>query len=209
MKMKKALAVVLTVVMLVLPLTVSSFAVSSEVVTAPVKTAYNDAEYFNPIGLVISVDGNEITYSPANTKFRFSPALNELLTVETTAVSVFYNNELVGTVPVSVSHILGDLTAINNGHGHYCLGCGVLHDFEKHNVEEWIPNDDAGIFIAQTQTGYCTVCGAEVTETIPGSEKFLGLFDIENGSLTETELTIVTYFYQIVVSLIQTLVGIS
>ncbi len=208
MKTKKALAVILAVVMLVMPLAVSSFAATvSEIITTPIKTAYNDSEYFNPQGLVIFVDDEEISYSPTDTNFRFDPALNELLTVEITEVVVYYNNVLVGTVPVTVKHILGELTAINHGHGNYCLGCGQLHNFENHTVDEWIPNDDGGIFIQQTQTGFCTICGAEVTESIPGTEKFITLFD--EGALTELEGSIVAYIYMIAVSLIQMLVGIS
>ena len=52
MKTKKALAVLLAVVMLVMPLAVSSFA-AGEIIASPVKTAYTDAEFFNPQGLEI------------------------------------------------------------------------------------------------------------------------------------------------------------
>ncbi len=229
MKTKKALAVLLAVVMLVMPLAVSSFAAGT-ILTNPVKTVYNDSEYFNPQGLVILVDGEEIVYSPDDTKFRFDPALNEFLTVETTEVAVYYNNQFIATVPITVEHILGELTTVGNGHGRYCLGCGTIHEFEKHYeyslgddpnvleegtgdydyVTDWIPNDDGGIFTMQTATGKCSVCNAEVTKSIPGSEKFLFLFDIESeDSLTGLESTVLLYFYQIVVSLIQTLVGIS
>lgn len=231
MKTKKALAVLLAVVMLVLPLAVSSFAATENaIVTNPVKTNYNDTEVFNPQGLTISVNGEEITYTPADENFRFMPALGELLSVETTEILVYYNNTIVGSIPVTVEHILGELTAVGNGHGYYCLGCGTLHNFEKHYdysfgedpnkfedgtddfdyVGEWIPNDDGGIFTMQTTTGICNVCNAEVTRTIPGSEKFLTLFDFENeNAMTELESTIIVYFYQIAVSLIQMLVGIS
>ena len=45
MKTKKALAVLLAVVMLVMPLAVSSFAAAENgIVAGPVKTAYNDSE---------------------------------------------------------------------------------------------------------------------------------------------------------------------
>lgn len=211
MKTKKALAVVLAVVMLVMPLAVSSFAATvNEIITNPVKTAYNDSEHFNPQGLSILVDNELIVYSPADAKFRFDPALNELLTVETTEIAVYYDNALVGTVPVTVEHILGELTAINHGHGNYCLGCGTLHNFKDHTVEEWIPNDDGGIFIQQTQTGFCTVCGAEVTENIPGTEKFYTVITgASPNGMTETEFMIVDYLNKILVTLIQMFVGIS
>ncbi len=208
MKTKKALAVLLAVVMLVMPFAVSSFAASENgIVAGPVKTAYNDSEYFTPVGIVVSYEGKTVTYVPGDSKFRFTPALDELLTVETTEVIVFYNNEVVGTVKISVDHVLGELVSIANGHGKYCLGCGQLHEFEDHDVPEFIPNDDGGFFTLQTETGYCSVCKAEVTQTIPGSEKFLNAFDSENLTLLEAE--IIGYIYTILVSLIQSFLSIS
>ncbi len=226
MKTKKALAVLLAVVMLVMPLAVFSFAATSEIVTKPLKTAYNDSEHFNPQGLVILVDGNNIVYTPADTKFRFDPELDELLSVETTSIDVYYSNELVANIPVTVEHILGELTAVGNGHGKYCLGCGSLHEFENHYdysqgdpdkyepsagdydyVVEWIPNDDGGIFVPQTTTGRCSVCDAEVTRNIPDSETFLSIF--EGETMSGMESMILSFFNMIVVSLIQMLVGIS
>ena len=160
MKTKKALAVLLAVVMLVLPLAVSSFAATdSTIVSGPTKTAYTDSEYFNPLGIVITTNtGSVVSYTTDNNKFRFDPALNELLPVNTddtgavipTEVAVYYDNEYVGSVEVVVNHILGELTPIGNGHGKFCLGCGTLHEFEDHVISEWIPNDDGGIFFAQT-----------------------------------------------------------
>ncbi len=217
MKTKKALAVLLAVVMLVMPLAVSSFAATaSAIVSGPIKTVYTDSEYFNPLGIVIATNtGTVVTYTPDNDKFRFEPALNELLAVNTddagtvipSEVAVYYDNEYVGSVEVTVNHVLGELTALGNGHGKFCLGCGTIHEFEDHMVSEWIPNDDGGIFVAQTQTGYCDVCGAEVTEQIPGSESFMNLFD--GPGLTELEATIITYINMILVPLIQMLTGIN
>lgn len=209
MKTKKALAVVLAVVMLVLPLAVSSLAASAiSIVSDPIKTTYNDSEHFNPQGLTVNVDGVDVVYSPADEKFRFDPALNELLTVETTEVFVYYDNVIAGTVTITVGHIIDEkLTAIDNGHGQYCLGCGSLHNFTEHNVPEWIPNDDGGIFVLQTETGYCSDCGAEVTRTIPGSSSFDSLFDVENGS--ELEITVLSVMRIVLLSLVQMLTGIS
>lgn len=207
MKTKKALAVFLAVVMLVMPLAVSSFAATANsIIVGPIKTAYTDAENFNPIGIVISYENEVITYTPGNTAFRFEPALNELLTVETTEVAVYYNNKFIATTPITVEHVLGELISIDNGHGKYCLGCGTLHEFEHHTVTNWIPNDDGGIFTLQTKTGVCDICGAEVTETIPDSAKFSTLF---GGIMTETEFMIVDYLNKILVTLIQMFVSIK
>lgn len=205
MKTRKALAVLLATVMLIVPLAVSSFAAGTISVNAE-KTAYTDAECFNPNGLVITFDGTRIEYSATDANFRFIPALNEALTVEDTEVFVYYKNELVGSVPVTVEHVLGELVSIDNGHGKYCLGCGELHEFEAHTITNWIPNDDGGIFVMQTRTGSCDICGGTFTENIPGSEKFLNLFPV--GGTTELETTIIGYIYDIAVSLIQMIVGI-
>ena len=207
MKTKKALAVILAVVMLVMPLAVSSFAADNGIIAGPTKTAYNDAEYFSPLGIVISYEGDEIAYTPGDSNFRFLPALNELVTIDTTEIIVYYNNEEIGVAEITVDHVLGELTIIDNGHGKFCLGCGKLCEFEEHDVPEFIPNDDGGFFTLQTETGYCTVCKAEVTQTIPGSEKFLIAFDTEN--MTEFEAEIVGYIYMILVSLIQSFLSIS
>lgn len=215
MRTKKALAVLLAVVMLVMPLAVSSFAAGG-IVSGPIKTVYTDSEYFNPLGISVTTDsGSIVAYTPGDANFRFDPALNELLAVNAddvgtalpTTVAVYYANEYVGSVEIIVNHVLGELTAVGNGHGKFCVGCGTIHEFEAHTVSEWVPNDDGGIFVAQTQTGYCDVCGAEVTETIPGSETFLSLFDGDN--ITELEGTIIGYIQMIAVSLIQMLVGIK
>ena len=207
MKTKKALAVILAVVMLVMPLAVSSLAADNGIIAGPAKAVYNDSEYFSPFGIVISYDGEEIAYTPGDSNFRFFPELNELVTVDTNEIIVYYNNEEIGTVAITVDHILGELTAIDNGHGKFCLGCGQLHEFEEHDVPEFIPNDDGGFFVLQTETGVCTVCNAEVTRSIPGSEKFINAFDSE--TLTELESEIIGYIYKILVSLIQSFVSIS
>lgn len=208
MKTKKALAVILAVVMLVMPLAVSSFAATENgIVAGPAKTAYNDSEYFSPIGIEVSYNGTNVAYTPGDSNFRFEPSLDELLTVETTDVVVYYNNEAIGTVSITVDHILGELTVIDHGHGKFCLGCGLLCEFEEHDVPEYIPNDDGGFITLQTETGICSVCNAEVTRTIPGSEKFMSAFDPE--TLTEFEAEIIGYIYMILVSLVQAFVGIS
>lgn len=215
MRTKKALAVLLAVVMLAVPFAVMSYAAPA-IVTNPVKTDYTDCEYFNPQGLVISDGEKTIEYTPTDANFSFIPALNEYLSVakndfgedvNKTYVEVYYKNEYVGSVEITVDHVLGEVTFLGEaGHGQYCLGCGEVHNYEKHNVPEFIPNDDGGLFLPQTETGTCTLCKGEVTRNIPDTESFLSIF---NGPMTELETQIVGYFYSIVVTLIQTLVGIS
>lgn len=209
MRIKKAIAVLLAVIVLALPLAVVSFAAPA-IISGPDKTAYTDLEKFDPHGIVISDGEKEIAYSAAEEKFSFVPGLNELLTVNEmgeTKVDVYYDNRYVGSVMVTVDHVLGDVVSLGDaGHGQYCLGCGTVHNFEEHDIPEFIPNDDGGLIIQQTQTGKCTVCEAEITENIPGSEKFLSIF---GGEMTELEGTIIGYVYTILVSLIQALAGIA
>lgn len=218
MTMKKALAVLMVAVMLVASFSiVGSAAGTYSIVEGPLKTAYTDCDYFNPQGITIT-DGTElIAYSPVDDKWAFDPALNELLSVGVDAdgndvleqeIEIFYDNQLVGSVVVSVDHVLGEIVFLGDaGHGQYCLGCGKVHNYDAHSIPEWIPNDDGGLFVAQTQTGTCEICKGKVTETIPGSEKFSTIFNPE--TMTETEAEIVGYIYNILVSLIQMLVGIK
>lgn len=218
MTMKKALAVLMVAVMLVASFSiVGSAAGTYTIVTGPLKTAYTDCDYFNPQGIIITDGTDVIPYTPIDDKWTFQPALNELLTVGVTddgnevpekEIKVFYDNALVGTVTVNVEHILGEIVFLGEaGHGQYCLGCGKVHNYETHSIPEWIPNDDGGLFVAQTQTGTCEICNGKVTESIPGSEKFGNIFNPD--TMTETESEIVFYVYSILVSLIQMLVGIK
>ncbi len=214
MRTKKALAVLLAVVMLAVPLAVVSYAAPA-IVSAPIKTEYTDCEYFNPQGLVISDGENLIPYTPTDADFNFVPGLDEILSIPTSDdgedinkvfVEVYYKNQYVGSVEITVNHVLGEITCLGEaGHGQYCLGCGKVHNYEEHTVNEFIPNDDGGLFIPQTQTGVCEICKGEVTQSIPQTEGFLAIF---GGEMTDFESEIIGYFYLIVVSLIQTLVGI-
>ena len=216
MRTKKAIAVLLAVVILAMPFAVVSFAADPTIVAQPLKTQYTDCEYFNPQGIVVEYEGEEIPYSPIDPDFAFSPALNEYLTVAvngdgedlpTNFVEVYYKNKFVGTVEIEVSHVLGEVTYLSEaGHGQYCLGCGKVHNYDAHSIPEFIPNDDGSLFIAQTQTGTCEICNGKVTESIPGSEGFQYIF---GGEMTDFESTIIGYFYMIAVTLIQALAGIK
>lgn len=215
MRTKKAIAVLLAVVILAIPFAVNAFA-ASEIVAQPIKTVYTDCEKFNPQGLVVSVDGEEIPYTPIDANFAFMPGLDEFLTVGTNAdgddlpyntIEVYYNNRYVGTIEVEVNHVLGEITSLGDaGHGQYCLGCGKVHNYEAHSIPEFIPNDDGGLFVPQTQTGTCEICNGKVTESIPGSEGFQFIF---GGEMTDFESEIIGYFYMIAVTLIQALIGIK
>lgn len=216
MKAKKALAVLLVAVMLLVPFSFGASAAGEAIVKGPIKTAYTDCEYFNPQGLVITVDGKEIEYSPIDDNFKFVPALNEKLTVDT-EITVYYKQIVdasttteieIGKITVEVSHVWGETTYMdNNYHGRYCLGCGIVDEatFGAHNVAEFIPNDDGGLFIDQTETGTCSDCNGEITQSIKGTHKFDSIL---TGNMTETEATIVTWLNIILVSLVQMLVGI-
>ncbi len=216
MKIKKALAILLVAVMLIVPFSVSIFAADNAIVSGPIKVAYKDSEYLNPQGLVISVDGKDITYTPDNAKFTFVPGLNEHLKTEVALgegkfasnIDVYYDNELIGTITVEVAHIWGDITYMdNNFHGRYCQGCGVVEKTLAHNVPEYIPNDDGGLFINQTETGKCADCGHAITRDIPDSNKFNQTIMGGTG-LTQLEMEIVGYLQSILVTLIQALAGI-
>lgn len=229
MKAKRQIAVLLVAVMLLVPFVVSVCAAGETIISGPVKTVYNDNEYFNPQGIVISVDGEEIEYLPTDDNFKFVPGLDQKLTTQnvvldsngnaavdengyklhTADVAVYYNEVKIGVVTVAVSHVWGDTTYMdNNYHGNYCLGCGIVDELtlESHNVPEYIPNDDGGLLIQQTETGKCDDCGHDITRAIAGSEKFDSIF---TGNYTETELTILTYIKLILVGLVQMLVGIK
>lgn len=216
MRTKKAIAVLLAVVILAIPFAVVSSAASApEIIAQPIKTVYTDCEKLNPQGLVVSYEGKEIPYTPIDADFAFMPALDEYLTVgvnadgedtPTNTVEVYYKNRYAGTITLEVSHVLGEVTFLSEaGHGQYCLGCGKVHNYEAHDIPEFIPNDDGGLFLPQTQTGTCTVCNGKVTENIPGSEGFQFIF---GGEMTDFESEIIGYFYMIAVTLIQALVGI-
>ncbi len=215
MKTKRILAVLLACVLVA----VSCFAVTAapSMDSSLVKTTYYDWEYFNPQGLVVMDGATPVTYSADNEDFVFIPSIDELLTVETESVRVIYKNEDIGKISVTVGHSFGDIENFGKqGHGHRCKGCGVIDAVEEHTAkciidsngelkEDWIPNDDGGFFVQQTETAICSVCEGEMTRYIEGSEKFSSIFDF--GNMTDTELEIVGYIYQILVSLIQTLVS--
>ncbi len=227
MKAKRTLAVFLVAVMLLVPFSMFVSAAGETLVSGPIKTAYTDNEYFNPQGIVINVNGKEIAYSPVDSKFKFVPGLDERLTtanaevtgggaplldengyqVYSANVDIYYNEVKVDTVKVRVSHVWGKVQYMdNNYHGHFCMGCGIVDEvtFSKHNVAEYIPNDDGGLFIQQSESGECVDCGHIITRKIAETEKFNSIF---SGNFSDLEAEILTYVSSILVGLIQFLTG--
>ena len=95
------------------PKTLSSISVS----TAPSKTTYQEGEYFDPTGLVISrhySDNTSDTYSYANhtSEFDFDPDLVEELTTSDTGVTITYNGKST-TQAITVNAIPVTLTSIS------------------------------------------------------------------------------------------------
>ena len=64
MKTRKALTVLLAVVLMVVPFAVSSYAAGT-IVSPAIKTVYTDAEFFNPQGLVVNDGTKDVAYTPA------------------------------------------------------------------------------------------------------------------------------------------------
>ncbi len=208
MKIKRTVAILLVAVMLLVPVSVSVFAADPIMTAGSIKVAYKDTEYFNPQGIEVDDNGTVVAYTPGNEDFFFVPALDEHLTADTTEVAVYYKNRQVGSVSITVEHIWGEIKYLdNNYHGRFCLGCGVVEERLAHNVSEFIPNDDGGFFTDQTETGICLDCGEKITQDIPGTSRFNFIFDFNN--MTETEVTVLGYIAQILLPLIQMLVGLK
>ena len=224
MKRNRILAVLLAVVILAGSFVVISTAAPS-MDSSLVKTTYYDWEYFNPQGLVVMDGVTPVTYSADNEDFVFIPSLDELLTVETAAVRVIYKNQEIGSIVISVDHSYGKVEYLGaKDHGRRCKGCGKIDQAVPHQAEyvydndgnvvlneygepkeNWIPNDDGGMFVPQTECATCSVCGGQMKRNIEGTERFLFTFDFDN--MTDLELEIIVYMQSILVTLIQALVS--
>ncbi len=224
MKTRKILAVLLAVVVLVGSLAVVSSAAPTFDATL-VQTVYKDSEYFKPEGLIVMDGVTPVPYLSNEEDFVFIPALDELLTVETSYVRVIYKNEEIGIIPVTVSHSFGKIEYLSaKDHGARCKGCGIIDVAEAHQAEyaydvdgnlildergnpkeDWIPNDDGGMFVPQTEHATCSVCGGEMKRYIDGSEKFNTIFNF--GNITDTELEIVGYLQTILLTLVKALIS--
>ncbi len=187
MKTKKIISVLLVCFMLLSVVSVSAFAAeyySTSIFKEPYTTFYTDAETFDPSGLVITyalstngVNMNE-NYSAGSPKFSFSIPLDKTLSVSDTSVTVYYDGVECGSVQITVTHASAAkwTSASDTQHGHVCAGCGEIIDLEDHSFSPWVPNDDARFLIPETETAHCTVCGAEFTREIAGTEGYLSVF---------------------------------
>lgn len=177
MKTRKILALLMAIALIAVPMSVMASAAGS-VTAAPTKITYTDIECFDPTGLVIKdSSGATVSYATDYQYFTFSVELDEKLTIYMTEIEVFYKGESVGFVQITVDHAGGEITPVNNhSHGQICEGCGVICKNEDHDVEYWVPNDDAGLLTSETETGTCSVCGDTVSRYIEGTATYSNVF---------------------------------
>lgn len=183
MKIKKTLAVILTVVMLVLPLAVFSAAEGEmwEITSYAWQSDYSNGDPFCADGLEVYDGMNWYSYNSYPERFSFEPAV---VTCAVSEVEVYFDGVLVGTDSVNVGHISdSEVVSFGKNHGCYCAECGKVAYFEEHTVADdgWIPNDDATFLVNETETGICTVCGEKVTRTIDGTAGYLKTFNPEKN----------------------------
>ncbi len=176
MKTRKILALVMAIALLAVSMSVVASAAGS--ISVVPRITYTDAECFDPTGLVIlDSTGAQISYETDYQYFTFSVELDEKLTIYMTEIEVFYKGESIGFVEITVDHAGGEITPVNNhSHGQICAGCGVICKNEDHDVEYWVPNDDAGLLTSETETGTCTTCGDTVSQYIPGTATYPTVF---------------------------------
>lgn len=177
MKTRKILALVMAIALLAISMSVVASAAGS-ISNSPDKLVYTDIECFDPTGLVITDGtGATVSYETDYQYFTFSVEADEKLTIYMTEVEVFYKGESAGFVKITVDHAGGEITPVNNhGHGQICDGCGVICKNEDHDVEYWVPNDDAGLLTSETETGTCSVCGDTVSRYIEGTATYPNVF---------------------------------
>lgn len=222
MKAKKFAAVVLALVMLASTLAVAAFA-GYGYITSTSSYSRLDGQYLNPYDLTVMVDGVAHKYIEEADSFSFNPSIDYALTApadgSTVEIEVFYGDTNCGTLYVDVAHNYStDCQQLESCKEHACVCkyCGKIDEGSYGRCEDyvavWKPNNDAGLFKLQTETGTCTACGGSVTRAIPESNTFFNIFPINNEGdfdLNETEMTIFSYFQFIVVSMIQMIIPMS
>ncbi len=177
MKTRKILTLVMAIAILAVSMSVVASAAGS-ISAKPTKITYTDIECFDPTGLVITDGtGTQVSYATDYQYFTFSVALDEKLTIYMTEIEVFYKGESAGFVEITVDHAGGEITPVNNhSHGQICEGCGVICKNADHEVEYWVPNDDAGLLTSETETGTCSICGDTVSRYISGTATYPNVF---------------------------------
>lgn len=185
MKTRKILALVMSVALLALSMTVVAFAEDEterisayQVSSQQTKYEYTDAECFDPAGLEISDGSTTIAYDTDKQYFTFSVEKDQPLTVFITEIEVKYQGESCGFVPVVVRHhATGEFIPQNNHHHvKICDVCGVTCYNEEHSVDYWVPNGDASLIKSETESGFCTVCGDRVSQYIPNTATYQTAF---------------------------------
>jgi len=196
MKTKRLLATILSVVMLFSMFSVVVFATEESTVPEeteqlkytftltgnPKKTKYYDYETFDPKGIKVKVVNNEtgktvetVTYGSSKARrFSFSPSLEEILSVDTTEISVTLDGQFVATIPIEVVHIYKENTPLGSTkHGSKCEACGHVDEktVKKHKFDKdsWTPNEDETFTRDETESRFCVDCGYEEKRDIEGT----------------------------------------
>lgn len=173
-----------------------------------------EGKSLDPTGLKTYFNGEEISYESDPDNFSFYPSISGILEIsdEPIAYEVSYKGYFVGDFEITVDHNYGPIQQLESGkeHARFCKTCGYMdpdsYDFCE-NHAAFKPNDDAGLFKLQTETGLCTVCNSHVTRSIEGSNKFYNIFDfVHDDGMGSTETMILEYFQMIIVSLIQMII---
>lgn len=180
MKTRKIFAIVMAIALFAVSMSVVASAADGDytLYIHPTKKDYVDTECFDPTGLVITdVNGNQIAYETEFQYFTFSVELDQPLTIYMTEVEIFYKGDSAGFFQITVDHAGGAITPVNNhSHGQICDGCGVICKNEDHDVPFWVPNNDAGLLTAETETGTCVDCGDTVSRYIEGTATYPTIF---------------------------------
>ncbi len=178
-----------------------------------------EGKSLDPKGLATKFDGAVVNYEDDPAGFTFSPSIEAPVVLKKDAsgnilpvkYTVYYKGYEVGSFEIAVNHDFGGFVQLESGkeHAKICKQCGELTELEAcaGSVHNFKPNDDAGLFKLQTETGTCDKCNGTVTRNIEGSNKFDNIFDfIHEDAMAATELTILEYFKLILVSLIQMII---
>ena len=188
-------------------------------INGPTAEFAREGKKLDPNGLATKFNGVTVNYADDPANFSFSPSIETPIELKKDVdgnilpvnYTVYYKGYEVGSFEKAVNHDFGDFVQLESGkeHAKICKQCGELVDLEKceNSVHNFKANDDAGFFKLQTETGTCDKCGGTVTRNIEGTNKLDSIFDyVHEDGMAATELTILTYFKLILVSLIQMII---